>query len=68
MPSGYPKPVTLKKDGVETPFPSIRSAWLTALRDPNDRPDKIRHPNRKKVYVAISAHTQINGYYIFADK
>jgi hypothetical protein len=65
MPSGTKEPVILEKDGVKTHFPSIRDAWLTALRGPNDSPDRIGQANRKKVRAAISKHTQINGYYIY---
>jgi hypothetical protein len=68
MPSGNSEPVILEKDGVKIPFPSIRSAWLTALRSPHDSPDRIGQTNRERVRHAISTHTQINGYYIYYDK
>jgi hypothetical protein len=65
MPSGIKEPLILEKDGVEIPFPSIRDAWLTALRGPHDRSDRIGQPTRERVRHAITTHTQINGYYIY---
>jgi hypothetical protein len=65
MPSGIKEPLILEKNGVEISFPSIRSAWLTALHDPNDDSGLIRHTNRRRVRHAITTHTQINGYYIY---
>jgi hypothetical protein len=62
---GIPEPLVLEKNGARERFPSIRNAWLTRLRSPQDSDQKIGQRNREKVRLAIDRHTQINGYYIY---
>jgi len=63
--TGYPEAVILEKDGKQEHFPSIRDAWLTKLRGPNDSKRIIGQANREKVRSAISNHTKISGYNIY---